>query len=128
MGIPTNETDRLWEDLYNCKIYTEEIEDVEPELTVVLVGNSVISEEEAARLPHPTLNIPGTQQSLVQLDVFHQLHCLNDLRKAIWPERYPHMWKIEDGQINRDWTGWWHWGMFPDIIHWEPERLTCSQL
>ena len=95
------------------------------ELTVISVGNSVISEEEAARLPHPTLSIPGTQQYLVQLDVFHQLHCLNDLRKAIWPERYPHMWRIENGQIDRNWTGWWHWGK---LLSWYDNSLGAKKL
>lgn len=27
-------------------------------------------------------------QYVVQLDVFHQLHCLNAIRKTLYPERY----------------------------------------
>ncbi|KAH8682055.1 hypothetical protein BX600DRAFT_429948 [Xylariales sp. PMI_506] len=71
MGYPTadGKTVRLWGDLYNY-------------------GISRISHEEAKNLPSPTLAIPGTQDYLVQLDVFHELHCLNDLRKALYPDVY----------------------------------------
>lgn len=30
--------------------------------------------------------MPG--QFVVELDVFHQLHCLNAIRKTLYPERY----------------------------------------
>ncbi|KJR86044.1 uncharacterized protein SPSK_09941 [Sporothrix schenckii 1099-18] len=47
----------------------------------------------AARLPNKTILLPHDKQRryLVELDVFHQLHCLNMVRKALHPEYYvPH--------------------------------------
>ncbi|KAL1988632.1 hypothetical protein VTN96DRAFT_8332 [Rasamsonia emersonii] len=92
MGYPTDETDKLWSDLYNF-------------------GISKISEEEAKKLPSPTLPIPGTKDYLIELDVWHELHCLNDLRKLLYPERFPGLdaLKDENGVINRDSDDFRHW-------------------
>lgn len=61
----------------------------------------------------PTLPIPGTEDYLVQLDVWHQLHCLNDLRKLLYPERYPGMAEMTtDGKIDRADIMFMHWGKF----------------
>lgn len=51
-----------------------------------------------------TVPVPGSDsQSLVMLDMWHQLHCLNAIRKAIYPERWPEIWTHkEDGSINYD--------------------------
>ncbi|KAH8694221.1 hypothetical protein BGW36DRAFT_301024, partial [Talaromyces proteolyticus] len=69
-GIPSDETDKLWEDLYQF-------------------GITRISEEETLKLPNRTTEIPTMpDQYVVQLDVFHQLHCLNAIRKTLYPERY----------------------------------------
>lgn len=69
-GIPTDETDALWEDLYQF-------------------GVSQISYSAARQLPNATEWIPGSDdQYIVELDVFHQLHCLNAIRKTFFPERY----------------------------------------
>jgi hypothetical protein len=44
---------------------------------VLLVGMSMISRDEASRLTNKTSVIPGQHgEYVVQLDVFHQLHCL----------------------------------------------------
>ncbi|KAK8044802.1 hypothetical protein PG993_004826 [Apiospora rasikravindrae] len=93
MGFPTDETDQLWKDLYNE------------------VAISTISEEEAKLLPHPTLPIPGTKRYLVQLDVFHELHCLDDLRMLLYPERFPGMDELKDenGVIDRTAHAFRHW-------------------
>ena len=51
---------------------------------------SQISTDLAARLPNATTPVahqPG--QYMVELDVFHQLHCLNLLRKLVYPEKFP---------------------------------------
>jgi hypothetical protein len=70
-----------------------------------------VSEEDAKRLPYPTMPVMGTNDYLVQLEVFHQLHCLNDIRKAFYPERYPGKWRYDDdGTINRKNMQWRHWG------------------
>jgi len=69
-GPPTNETDIHWEDLYQ-------------------IGLSRITKDEAEQLPNRTEPIPGDESHyIVSLDVFHQLHCLNMIRKALWPARY----------------------------------------
>lgn len=74
-------------------------------------GISAISGSEMVQMPNATEAIPGLQDRyIIQLDVFHQLHCLvhpaflsnmsvcslalyvlsqNTVRKFIWPERYP---------------------------------------
>ncbi|KAJ7694903.1 hypothetical protein B0H17DRAFT_931433, partial [Mycena rosella] len=57
--IPPSPTlDQMWSDLYNG-------------------GISRITKEEAARLPNKTHTIPGDDEHyIVELDVFHNLHCL----------------------------------------------------
>lgn len=48
-----------------------------------------IPRSQAAQLRNLTINIPGNEDHyLVGLDVFHQLHCLDNVRKALWPDRY----------------------------------------
>jgi hypothetical protein len=43
----------------------------------------------AAQLPNRTTRIPGDDDGyVVGLDVLHQLHCLNMLRKSLYPDRY----------------------------------------
>ncbi|KAL3421691.1 hypothetical protein PVAG01_05847 [Phlyctema vagabunda] len=100
MGYPDDEKDKLWEDLYNF-------------------GTSTISEKEAKKLPHPTLPIPGTKRYLVQLDVWHQLHCLNDLRKLLYPDRFPGLEELKDenGVVDMTDSVFRHWahGVFPRL-------------
>ncbi|KAF8848037.1 hypothetical protein BDZ45DRAFT_636278 [Acephala macrosclerotiorum] len=100
MGFPTNETDKLWENLYDS------------------LAVSKISKSEAKLLPHPTLRIPGTEDYLVQLDVFHQLHCLDDLRMLLYPERFPGLEELKDenGVINRDGHEFRHWDHCIDAL------------
>ncbi|KZT36409.1 hypothetical protein SISSUDRAFT_1034870 [Sistotremastrum suecicum HHB10207 ss-3] len=72
-GPPTDETDRAWDALYP-------------------VGMTRIPNEDAAKMANWTERIAGDEShSLVVLEVYHQLHCLNHLRKALSPERYGHM-------------------------------------
>lgn len=53
------------------------------------VGISWVTPQEAALLPNATSRIPNTPDKyIVGLDVFHQLHCLDELRKALAPEYY----------------------------------------
>ncbi|KAF2101282.1 hypothetical protein NA57DRAFT_22054, partial [Rhizodiscina lignyota] len=100
-GIPTDEADHLWEDLYQY-------------------GVSRISTSEAAQLPNRTTSIPTMpDQYVVELDVFHQLHCLNALRKTFYPERY---WDefddyyTEDGKRNYTSTSAKHYDHCIDSI------------
>ncbi|PVH76895.1 hypothetical protein DL98DRAFT_550845 [Cadophora sp. DSE1049] len=93
MGFPDDEIDKRWADLYNF-------------------GVSKISEEEAAMLQYPTLRIPGTNDHLIQFDVWHELHCLNDLCKILYPERFPDMSLnnlTQDGVVNRENGLFRHW-------------------
>ncbi|KAF5327876.1 hypothetical protein D9619_003923 [Psilocybe cf. subviscida] len=72
-GVPSSELDHLWEALYS-------------------VGFQRISKNDAARLPNKTSPIPGDADGYItELDVFHQLHCLNFIRKALRPDYYPDM-------------------------------------
>jgi hypothetical protein len=59
----------------------------------MLVGVSAIPKSEATKLSNKTIPRPGSDDYLVELDVFHQLHCLNDLRKAFYPDRFPDKWR-----------------------------------
>ncbi|KAJ7449173.1 hypothetical protein FB451DRAFT_1410910 [Mycena latifolia] len=67
--------DQMWSDLYNF-------------------GISRITKEEAARLPNKTHAIPGDDgHYIAELDVFHNLHCLNKITMALDPDYYPD-WRI----------------------------------
>ena len=61
-----------------------------------------------------TVPAPGSDSnSLAMLDVWHQLHCLNAVRRALYPERWPEIWeKKEDGSINYDTVEMKHVGKF----------------
>ena len=53
------------------------------------VGISWINPDEASLLPNATSRIPGTPDHyIIGLDVFHQLHCLNKIRKALSSDYY----------------------------------------
>ncbi|KAJ8091063.1 hypothetical protein PM082_024673 [Marasmius tenuissimus] len=70
MGPPSPEVDAAWDELYGF-------------------GMSKISKHEADQLPLRTVRISGDRDRYaVQLDVFHQLHCLNMIRKALYPDYY----------------------------------------
>lgn len=97
MGYPTDEIDKRWEDLYSF-------------------GISQISKSEAAKLTNKTLPRPGSQDYLIEIDVFHQLHCLNDLRKAFYPDRYPGKWPYRDGEIDYKSVTFMHWDHCIDAL------------
>ncbi|KAF8312634.1 hypothetical protein DL93DRAFT_2168257 [Clavulina sp. PMI_390] len=72
-GPPNDAVDRAWEDLYDT-------------------GISAISGAQASLLLNKTTPIAGLEDKyIVSLDVFHQLHCLNTLRKFQHPKRYPYV-------------------------------------
>ncbi|KAH8882945.1 hypothetical protein GQ53DRAFT_831136 [Thozetella sp. PMI_491] len=78
---PSDYVDRIWEDLYTYG------------------DNQRIDAESARRLPNATVVIPGTEgDGLVTLEVFHVLHCLNLLRKGLWPDRYPEEAVFRNGE------------------------------
>ncbi|KYK56496.1 uncharacterized protein DCS_03496 [Drechmeria coniospora] len=68
-GPPTPERDALWDDLYSF-------------------GISRIPRESAAKLVNKTVPLPGSKGSyVVELNIFHQLHCLNMLRKRLYSKQ-----------------------------------------
>lgn len=79
-------------------------------------------------LPHPTLKVPGTDEYLVQLDVWHELHCLNDLRMLLYPERFPGLAGVtnDKGVIDRESIEFRHWGESHPLQAFAETFLTTS--
>ena len=67
------------------------------------VGTVGLTTAEVSNLIEPTMPTPmdpGTYPVMIQ--VFHNIHCLNLLRKAIWRDYYPDaMDMLSDGSVNR---------------------------
>ena len=54
---------------------------------------------------------------MIQLEVFHNLHCLNMLRKTIYPDQYPDMVAYHDnGTINHGTLQALHMGNSPSLL------------
>jgi len=72
-GEPTPESNKLWEDLY------------------VGISASKIPKNEADQLINTTYELPDTEgEHVVSIEVFHQLHCLNIIRRSmLYPEYFP---------------------------------------
>ena len=70
-----------------------------------------ISAEDNAQLPNPSENVPQPGREaeyLVGFDVFHQLHCLNMIRKSMYPRRYNMSMVVVDGRVH--YGRWMHLG------------------
>ncbi|KAF5392525.1 hypothetical protein D9757_002199 [Collybiopsis confluens] len=68
---PSPEVDAAWDGLYEFAL-------------------TKVPRYQASLIANKTWPILGeTGQYMVALDVFHQLHCLNEMRKAMYPEYYP---------------------------------------
>jgi hypothetical protein len=103
-GMPTEATDILWNQLFHCKCGPRTLSSApHPNLQMhihavanvctisyLTVGNlNWITEDEAQQIPNRTAALPESEgKYLMELDVFHQLHCLNILRKSLWPDYY----------------------------------------
>ncbi|KAL5340873.1 hypothetical protein BJX70DRAFT_396256 [Aspergillus crustosus] len=89
---PSEAYDEAWEDLYHCR----------PSFQGSLSGS------DAAKLPNHTLSLasePG--QYVVELDVFHQLHCLHHLHKTArtpTPTPTAHLNTSDPATISRFWA------------------------
>lgn len=101
----------MWEDLYDCKCYHM--------LVAVMctdnrsVGITGLSKSEASKLLNSILSAPNDSDTyVVQLNVFHLLHWVNLLRKAIYKDEYPGWQYNENGAVNHDTILGYHWGMF----------------
>ncbi|KAH8901446.1 hypothetical protein GQ53DRAFT_814903 [Thozetella sp. PMI_491] len=104
-ATPTPEIDAMWEELYNF-------------------GITGISPEEASQLYEPTVHLPHDNRTyVVSLGVFHQLHCVNHLRRALYPDEYPGLWEYnEDGTVNHNTILSLHWNHCIDILR---QTLMC---
>ncbi|KAJ3558166.1 hypothetical protein NM688_g1083 [Phlebia brevispora] len=70
-GEPSEELDQAWNDLYND------------------FGISQIPKWQADLLPNPSAPFDeNPDYYIVQLSMFHQMHCLNTIRKALRPDYY----------------------------------------
>ncbi|KAH8903529.1 hypothetical protein BR93DRAFT_981318 [Coniochaeta sp. PMI_546] len=70
-GPPDDEVDKAWREIY------------------VDIGVIKIPKADADKLPNATLPIPGEEDGyIIALEVYHQLHCLDLLRKHLYPDRY----------------------------------------
>ncbi|KAK3313319.1 hypothetical protein B0H66DRAFT_483595 [Apodospora peruviana] len=70
-GPPDDEVDKAWRDIY------------------VGIGVIKIPKVDAERLPNSTLPIPGEEDGYITgLEVYHQLHRLDLIRKSMYPDRY----------------------------------------
>ncbi|KAF7978050.1 hypothetical protein HWV62_1675 [Athelia sp. TMB] len=95
-GPPSDAVDAAWESLYSF-------------------GINKIPKSEAAKMLNRTVALPGDEGNyVVALDVFHQLHCLNQVRKALHPNYYPPQ-KIVNGFDHID-----------HCVNSIRESLTCS--
>ncbi|RWA09506.1 hypothetical protein EKO27_g5598 [Xylaria grammica] len=90
-GWPSDEIDKTWQDAYIAGMLTTVDHDTAKQLP-----------EETERLP-----VPGREDEyLVTLDVFHQMHCLDIVRMALYPQRYDKSFYLANGTI--DYCKWLH--------------------
>jgi hypothetical protein len=67
------------------------------------VGTVGLTSSEVSKLIEPTMPSPMDPDTYpVMIQVFHNIHCLNLLRKAVWRDYYPNALDIlSDGTANR---------------------------
>ncbi|PQE20796.1 tat pathway signal sequence protein [Rutstroemia sp. NJR-2017a BBW] len=120
-GLPDHTTDDRWQMLYNESMHTS----IPPSL--------------ADRLPLKTLPVPSDPSKyLIQLEIYHQLHCLNSIRQALWLDgvehyRLPHFkdFYLPGGRRNYTGHGAKHLGLFTSSIlllppNWTNENATSQ--
>jgi hypothetical protein len=83
-----------------------------------VVGTSGIPTHQAKSLSDERVIVPGDEsRSLVMLGVWHQLHCLNIVRKAVYREHHPAMWiRYDNGSVNFETEEMYHIGKFYAFI------------
>lgn len=74
---------------------------------------TAITKQEANGLTKPTTRIPDTDAYVVELEVFHQLHCLHYIRKAVFSPNATDLMFMEDPDITPE-----HIGKFDEIATW----------
>ena len=74
---------------------------------------STVDGQTAGRLPNKTerLAVPGRENEfIITLDVFHQLHCLDVVRMALYRDRYDKHFYFPNGTV--DHCKWLHVGRY----------------
>lgn len=107
--LPTDDLDKRWEDLYDCML-SRALGIPVADADIQTVGISSIPRWQADKLENKTEAIPGTEDYLIELDMFHQLHCLDMVRKALYPDRYEGWKRNPDGTVDIKDTNFHHWG------------------
>lgn len=75
-GYPTPENDAAWKDLYRREYHVVLSWSIDYN-TGQLDGAQKIPKSQASHLPNETIDWPEDEEnSMILLDVFHQLHCL----------------------------------------------------
>ncbi|KAI0862664.1 hypothetical protein F4860DRAFT_512633 [Xylaria cubensis] len=90
-GFPDDEKDRLWMEMYEKGIAIR------------------ITKDEYDQLINKTERVPieGYEDDyMVGVDAFHQLHCLNEIRKGFYPRRFNSSMENPDGTVN--FLNWLH--------------------
>lgn len=110
-GWPTDENDALWKKYEGPSRKTvTNIFTFANFVHLRAAGSHIrITKEEAAHLDNPTVHFPTEEykdQYMVGLVVFHQLHCVSNLRRALYPKRYNSSLIDEDGNV--DYAKWHH--------------------
>ncbi|KAL3961285.1 hypothetical protein ACCO45_002808 [Purpureocillium lilacinum] len=93
-GWPTDEIDQTWADAYVPGIL------------------STVDPHTASRLPEQTERLPlqgRENEYVVTLDAFHQMHCLDVVRMALYRDRYDKHFYYPNGTV--DYCKWLHVGM-----------------
>ncbi|KAF9219419.1 hypothetical protein BS17DRAFT_789232 [Gyrodon lividus] len=110
-GPPSPAVDAAWDALYTRAIMQ-------------------LPKSEADRLPNKTAPIPGDEDNYIfTFDIFHQLHCLNNLRQTLHPEYYNDAYYASKGVDNpmkihiEGHEGFDHTGHCIDSLR---ESLMCS--
>lgn len=104
-GWPNDEIDRHWEEYEKG-------------------GSLRVDRQTAERLPYATEHVPVAgheDEYMTGLAVFHQLHCLNAVRKSLWPSRYNSSLVEADGSVNYD-----AWGHIDHCIETIRRSITCQ--
>lgn len=108
MGEPAD-LDERWLELYDCTS-TLRLSQLHvccvarcTERCVPVVGMIGLTSSEQSRLSDPTPPTPNDPDTYpVMIQVFHNIHCLNNLRQAIWRDDYPFtLERLPDGRVNR---------------------------
>lgn len=92
-GWPSPEKDLLW-DKFNAAMFR-------------------ISHAEASTLPHLSLQVAlpeslPKEEYLVGVTFTHAMHCLNELRRLVYPNHYPNSSLIDPDTGKVDYFRWWH--------------------